>query len=81
MLGIFGIVINRKWVWVYKRVSNSGKVGFIVDFSPRSFTYSNIEKITNGFKEELGRGKGSFGTRGVHQIAQNVKTAPKLIIK
>ena len=31
-----------------------------MDFSPRSFTYLDIEKMTNHFKEELGRV--SFGT-------------------
>nr|POF25065.1 g-type lectin s-receptor-like serine/threonine-protein kinase lecrk3 [Quercus suber] len=57
---IFGIAIYRFRVWAYKRLSNSGIVDLSGDVSPRSFTYSDLEKMTNGFKEKLGRG--SFGT-------------------
>uniref|UniRef100_A0A2N9III2 non-specific serine/threonine protein kinase n=1 Tax=Fagus sylvatica TaxID=28930 RepID=A0A2N9III2_FAGSY len=60
MLVISGIAIYRNRVWAYKSLSNNGNVGLSVDVSLRSFTYSDLEKITNGFKEELGRG--SFGT-------------------
>ena len=60
MLVISGTAIYRNHVWVYKRLSNCGNVGLSVNVSPRSFTYSDLEKMTNGFKEELGRG--SFGT-------------------
>jgi serine/threonine protein kinase len=30
------------------------------DFAPRSFTYSELEKVTDGFREEIGRG--AFGS-------------------
>jgi hypothetical protein len=60
MLVISGIAIYRNRVSTYKSLSNNGNVGLSVDVSLRSFTYSDLEKITNGFKEELGRG--SFGT-------------------
>ena len=60
MLLIFGIFVYRNCLWGYKRVCNSGNVGLSMDFSLRSFTYLDIEKMTNHFKEELGRG--SFGT-------------------
>jgi len=61
ILVISGIGIYRNRVWFYKRLSNnSGNVGLSMDVSPRSFTYSDLEKLTDGFKEELG--KESFGT-------------------
>ena len=60
MTVISGIAIYRNHVCAYKRLSNSGNVSLSVNVSPRSFTYSDLEKMTNGFKEELGRG--SFGT-------------------
>ncbi|KAM3736036.1 hypothetical protein ACB098_10G132800 [Castanea mollissima] len=60
LLVIFGIVIYRNCVWGYKRLPDSGNVGLSVDFCLRSFTYLDIEKMTNGFKKQLGRG--SFGT-------------------
>ena len=57
---ISGIAIYKNRVWAYKRLSNGGNVGFRMDVSPQSFTYSDLEKMTNSFKEELG--KGPFGT-------------------
>ncbi|XP_030948336.1 G-type lectin S-receptor-like serine/threonine-protein kinase LECRK1 [Quercus lobata] len=54
------IAIYKNRVRAYRRVSNSGNVELTMDVSLRSFTYSDLEKMTNGFKEELGRG--SFGT-------------------
>ncbi|KAL4603878.1 hypothetical protein ACB092_10G154700 [Castanea dentata] len=57
---ISGIAIYRNHVCAYKGLSNSGNVGLSVNVSPRSFTYSDLEKMTNGFKQELGRR--SFGT-------------------
>ena len=60
MLLIFWIFVYRNCVWGYKRVCNCGNVGLSMDFSPRSFTYLDIEKMSNHFKEELGRI--SFGT-------------------
>ncbi|KAM3688161.1 hypothetical protein ACJW31_10G129400 [Castanea mollissima] len=57
---ISGIAIYRNHVGSYKGLSNSGNVGLSVNVSPRSFTYSDLEKMTNGFKQELVRG--SFGT-------------------
>jgi serine/threonine protein kinase len=60
MLVISRIAIYRNRVWAYKSLSNNGNVGLSVDVSLRSFTYLDLEKITDGFKEELSRG--SFGT-------------------
>ncbi|KAL4599554.1 hypothetical protein ACB092_11G134900 [Castanea dentata] len=57
---ISAIAIYKNRVRAYRRVSNSGSVDLSMDVSLRSFTYSDLEKMTNGFKEELGRG--SFGT-------------------
>ncbi|KAL4603883.1 hypothetical protein ACB092_10G155200 [Castanea dentata] len=53
-------LIMLNCVWGYKRLPDSGNVGLSVDFCLRSFTYLDIEKMTNGFKKQLGRG--SFGT-------------------
>ncbi|KAB1223462.1 hypothetical protein CJ030_MR2G012459 [Morella rubra] len=48
---------NHFW---YRKLSCNGHVELGEDFAPRSFMYSELEQMTGGFKEELGRG--SFGT-------------------
>ena len=60
MLVISGIAIYRNRVWAYERLSNTGNVGLSMELSLQSYTYADLEKMTNGFKEKLGRG--SFGT-------------------
>ncbi|KAF3963000.1 hypothetical protein CMV_012557 [Castanea mollissima] len=50
---ISAIAIYKNRVRAYRRVSNSGNVDLSMDVSLRSFTYSDLEKMTNGFKEEL----------------------------
>ena len=67
-LGAFGLIMSvisaiaiyKNRVRAYRRLSNSGNVDLTMDVSLRSFIYSDLEKLTDGFKEELGRG--SFGT-------------------
>ncbi|KAL4627410.1 hypothetical protein ACB092_05G164100 [Castanea dentata] len=79
MLVISGIAIYRNRVWTYKRLSNSsGNVGLSLDVSPRSFTYNDLEKMTDGFKEELG--KGSFGTvyKGIISNVQQIVAVKRL---
>ncbi|KAL4602797.1 hypothetical protein ACB092_10G079800 [Castanea dentata] len=49
-----------------------GNVGLSMDVSPRSFTYSDLEKMTDGFKEDLG--KGSFGIIVVVKRLEKVLT-------
>ncbi|RWR82172.1 G-type lectin S-receptor-like serine/threonine-protein kinase LECRK1 [Cinnamomum micranthum f. kanehirae] len=66
VLAISGCLIYRNRVGSYKLLSETTKNGNeSEDFAPRQFTYCELEKATDGFKEELG--KGGFGTvyRGV----------------
>ncbi|KAB1223472.1 G-type lectin S-receptor-like serine/threonine-protein kinase RLK1 [Morella rubra] len=59
MLVISGIVFYKNHFW-YRKLSCNGHFELGEDFAPRSFMYSELEQMTGGFKEELGRG--SFGT-------------------
>ncbi|KAF2284366.1 hypothetical protein GH714_021511 [Hevea brasiliensis] len=43
----------------YRKISENGYLGLSEEFALRSFSYSELEKATNGFQEELARG--SFG--------------------
>uniref|UniRef100_A0A2N9EXR9 Receptor-like serine/threonine-protein kinase n=1 Tax=Fagus sylvatica TaxID=28930 RepID=A0A2N9EXR9_FAGSY len=60
VFAISGIVIYKSCVFGYRNTSNNGNIVLSDDdFAPRSFTYAELEKMTDNFKEELGRG--SFG--------------------
>ncbi|KAJ4952412.1 hypothetical protein NE237_029244 [Protea cynaroides] len=54
------ILIYRHRVWTYKKISNQRSMGLTEDIFLQSFSYDELEKVTEGFKEELG--KGAFGT-------------------
>ncbi|KAH9717747.1 Receptor-like serine/threonine-protein kinase [Citrus sinensis] len=56
----FGIVIYRYRVGSYSRIPGNGSARYCEDIAPLSFSYAELEKITDGFKEEVGRG--SSGT-------------------
>ncbi|XXG65310.1 hypothetical protein AAC387_Pa05g3044 [Persea americana] len=59
---ISGFLIYRQRIRTYRLISEitHKRVDDMDEFSPRPFSYDELEKATNGFKEELG--KGSFGT-------------------
>ncbi|KAK9230343.1 hypothetical protein WN944_023310 [Citrus x changshan-huyou] len=56
----FGIFIYRYHVGSYRRIPGNGSARYCEDIAPLSFSYAELEKITDGFKEEVGRG--SSGT-------------------
>nr|POE67253.1 g-type lectin s-receptor-like serine/threonine-protein kinase lecrk1 [Quercus suber] len=57
VLAITSILICRYRAWKNKNIENDG---LIEDVTLRSYTYAELEKATNGFFDELGRG--AFGT-------------------
>ncbi|KAF3951278.1 hypothetical protein ACB098_01G117100 [Castanea mollissima] len=57
VLAITSILIYRYRAWKNKNIENDG---LIEDVTLRSYTYAELEKATNGFLDELGRG--AFGT-------------------
>jgi hypothetical protein len=84
VMAISGITVYRNRVWSYKMISNHGNTVLGEDVAPKSFTYAQLEKVTGGFKEELGRG--AFGTvykgaiwNGVGQRTVAVKRLDKLL--
>ncbi|ESR41065.1 hypothetical protein CICLE_v10025158mg [Citrus x clementina] len=56
----FGIFIYRYRVGSYRRIQGNGSARYCEDIAPLSFSYAELETITGGFKEEVGRG--SSGT-------------------
>ncbi|KAJ0553483.1 putative protein kinase RLK-Pelle-SD-2b family [Helianthus annuus] len=65
-------------VWAYKKISENLNVQLFEDMGPRAFSYSALEKITDGFKEELGRG--SFGVvyKGIIESSMRPVAVKKL---
>ncbi|KAM0024012.1 putative protein kinase RLK-Pelle-SD-2b family [Helianthus debilis subsp. tardiflorus] len=59
-LSLSGFFIFKFRLLEYKRMLESRTMGLAEDLILRSYTYNELRKATNGFKQELGRG--SFGT-------------------
>ncbi|VFQ77668.1 unnamed protein product [Cuscuta campestris] len=64
ILAISGLLILRSRVWRYKDIvaenNRDGCHSFEDEIGPRAFSYAKLQKATNDFGEELGRG--AFGT-------------------
>ncbi|KAL7218490.1 hypothetical protein ACSBR2_011700 [Camellia fascicularis] len=58
-LAISGIYVYKFRVLKYKRLLQYGNLGITQELTLHLFSYSELKKATNGFKEELR--KGSFG--------------------
>ncbi|KAM3744170.1 hypothetical protein ACB098_06G032200 [Castanea mollissima] len=58
-LAIFGCFIFKIRVLRYQRLLKNGNLGLPEEVTLRLFTYTELKRATNSFKEELG--KGSFG--------------------
>ncbi|KAL5555690.1 hypothetical protein UlMin_037926 [Ulmus minor] len=55
------VVLYKSKFWAYKRIRrNSDDVEMSEEVGPRLYTFEELEIMTDGFKEEIGRG--SFGT-------------------
>ncbi|KAL5560362.1 hypothetical protein UlMin_036573 [Ulmus minor] len=59
-LVISGVVIYRYRKRDYIRISNQSKEGLAEDVTIRPYSYVELEKATNGFTDQVG--KGAFGT-------------------
>ncbi|XP_022031586.2 G-type lectin S-receptor-like serine/threonine-protein kinase LECRK3 [Helianthus annuus] len=59
-LSLSGYFVFKFRLLKYKRLLESKTLGLAEDLILRSYSYSELKKATNGFKQELGRG--SFGT-------------------
>ncbi|XP_057495643.1 G-type lectin S-receptor-like serine/threonine-protein kinase LECRK2 [Actinidia eriantha] len=78
LLAISGVLIYRNRVWTYRKIVGKGNVEFDEDIALRSFTFAELEQVTNGFNQELGRG--AFGTvyKGVIPYNQKFVAVKKL---
>ncbi|GMY32532.1 G-type lectin S-receptor-like serine/threonine-protein kinase LECRK1 [Fagus crenata] len=76
VMAISGIVIYRS------RVENTSSNKKIVlsdeDVGPRSFTYAELERVTDNFKEELGRGSFGIVYKGAIENGEKVVAVKRL---
>ena len=55
------VLLHKSRFWAYRRITRKCDEGeFGAEVAPRSYSYEELEKMTDNFKEEIGRG--SFGT-------------------
>ncbi|XP_059641087.1 G-type lectin S-receptor-like serine/threonine-protein kinase LECRK1 [Cornus florida] len=59
-LAFSGLFIFKHRVLKYRMLLETGSSGLIEEFTLRLYSYNELRKATNGFKEKLGQG--SFGT-------------------
>lgn len=78
ILVISGVLIHRKNLWAYKKISETGNVGLTEGVALRSFTYMELEKVTNGFKEEIGKGASGTVYKGAISNSQRIVAVKKL---
>ncbi|KAG5529149.1 hypothetical protein RHGRI_029730 [Rhododendron griersonianum] len=78
VLTISGFLIYRNRVWVYKKISEKGYIEFAGDIVLRTFTFVELQQLTNGFREELGRGASGIVYKGVIPYNQKVVAVKKL---
>lgn len=69
--------IYRHRVYRYKRLFENANVGLTEDFSLQSFSYDELERATDGFKEELGRGPFGAVYKGTTLSSSNKTIAVK----
>ncbi|XVE83469.1 hypothetical protein DITRI_Ditri16bG0090600 [Diplodiscus trichospermus] len=60
LLVIFVALILRSHVFTYKKVSTKSSINLCENVAPISFSFAEIDQLTDNFKEEIG--KGAFGT-------------------
>lgn len=59
-------VLWKHNVWAYIRMSDvNGDCELNESVAPRRYAYEELEKMTNNFKEELGRGASSIVYKGL----------------
>ncbi|XP_042508184.1 G-type lectin S-receptor-like serine/threonine-protein kinase LECRK3 [Macadamia integrifolia] len=56
----FGFLVHRYHVRAYTKIPEHPNIGLVEEIGLRSFTFDELEKVTKGFKEVVG--KGAFST-------------------
>ncbi|XP_050208061.1 G-type lectin S-receptor-like serine/threonine-protein kinase LECRK1 [Mercurialis annua] len=78
LLATFCVLFYRYRIWNYKKISSHAHDEMLEDVTLRSFTYDELNKATNNFRNEIG--KGAFGTvfRGILLTSNRVVAVKRL---
>ncbi|KAL8133057.1 G-type lectin S-receptor-like serine/threonine-protein kinase LECRK3 [Apium graveolens] len=69
---ISGLVVYKNRIRAYKRIASQLNVELMEDIVPQSFPYVELEKLTNGFQEEIGRGASGTVYKGTLEFNNKV---------
>nr|XP_043620090.1 G-type lectin S-receptor-like serine/threonine-protein kinase LECRK1 [Erigeron canadensis] len=72
------LIFCRNHVFAYKKVSVNHNVQLFDDIGPRTFSYGELERITDGFKEEVGRGSFGIVYKGIIESSKKAVAVKKL---
>ncbi|KAI3701016.1 hypothetical protein L2E82_45658 [Cichorium intybus] len=72
------IMMWRSQVWAYRKISEHVSIKLFEDVGPRAFSYAELERTTDGFKEELGRGSFGIVYKGIIQSSMKMVAVKKL---
>ncbi|CAH1431178.1 unnamed protein product [Lactuca virosa] len=78
ILLLSGVIMWRSHVWAYKKISEHVNVQLFEDVGLRAFSYAELERMTNGFKEELGRGSFGIVYKGIIESHMKMVAVKKL---
>ncbi|KAI3778754.1 hypothetical protein L2E82_08137 [Cichorium intybus] len=78
ILLLSGVIMWRSKVWAYRKISEHVNVKLFEDVGPRAFSYAELERTTDGFKEELGRGSFGIVYKGIIQSSMKMVAVKKL---
>nr|GEU99713.1 G-type lectin S-receptor-like serine/threonine-protein kinase LECRK3 [Tanacetum cinerariifolium] len=73
-----GVLIYKARVWAYRKVSDNINFQLFENVGPRAFSYAELEILTDGFKEELGRGSFGIVYKGIIESSMKVVAVKKL---
>ncbi|XP_031270643.1 G-type lectin S-receptor-like serine/threonine-protein kinase LECRK3 [Pistacia vera] len=69
---------KRYHSWSYKRIPGNGNTKYCEGIAPLSFSYADIEKMTDCFKEEVGRGSSGRVYKGTMANRQKFVAVQRL---
>ncbi|KAK1371552.1 Receptor-like serine/threonine-protein kinase [Heracleum sosnowskyi] len=75
---ISGFVAYGNRSGAYRKISANGHFELMEDIAPRSLTYAELEKMTNGFQEEIGRGASGIIYKGALEYNNKVVAVKRL---
>nr|GEW85812.1 G-type lectin S-receptor-like serine/threonine-protein kinase LECRK3 [Tanacetum cinerariifolium] len=78
VLLLSGVLIYEARVWKNRKASDNINSQLFENVGAQAFSYAELERITNGFKEELGRGSFGIVYKGIIESSMKAVAVKKL---